>query len=101
MWRRDIVSSLLDTSDIFVTASRFEGTPLTALEAMQKSIPLVLSDIPAHRETAADAAGSFPADDATAFADQVELLVDDDERGKRGTTARYPRLRGPFRRRGA
>lgn len=88
VWRREIVSSLLSTSDIFVTASRFEGTPLTALEAMHKGLPLVLSDIPAHRETAADAAGFFPADDPVAFADQVELLVDDDVRAERGVAAR-------------
>lgn len=88
VWRREIIESLLATSDVFVSASRFEGTPLTALEAMQAGLPLVLSDIPAHRETAAEAAAFFPADDARAFADQIEPLLDGGLRSRRGQTAR-------------
>ena len=88
VWRREIVTSLLATSDIFVTASRFEGTPLTALESMRMGLPLVLSDIPAHRETAADAAAFFPAEDPVAFADQVEPLLDPRTRARRGADAR-------------
>lgn len=87
VWRREIVASLLRTSDIFVSASRFEGTPLTALEAMQASLPLVLSDIPAHRETSDGAASFFPADDAEQFAARVEELLDADVRARRGRDA--------------
>jgi glycosyltransferase involved in cell wall biosynthesis len=88
VWRREIVSSLLATSDVFVTASRYEGTPLTALESMQMGLPLVLSDIPAHRETGGDAAAFFPADDPVTFADQVEPLLDDAFRAERGVASR-------------
>lgn len=88
VWRREIVASLLDSSDIFVSASRFEGTPLTALESMQAGLALVLSDIPAHRETAASSADFFPSEDPEAFADRVEPLLDDEIRAERASDAR-------------
>ncbi|HEX7153267.1 MAG TPA: glycosyltransferase [Thermoanaerobaculia bacterium] len=38
------------SSDLFVSISHFEGLPNSVIEAALSGVPLVLSDIPAHRE---------------------------------------------------
>lgn len=44
LWR------LMKTADALISTSEFEGNPNTVLEAMACGCPLVVSDIPAHRE---------------------------------------------------
>lgn len=44
------VARRLAGAAVYVSLSRFEGTPNTVLEAVLQACPLVLSDIPAHRE---------------------------------------------------
>ncbi|MGK5450175.1 glycosyltransferase family 4 protein [Streptomyces radiopugnans] len=80
VWKREIVGAVLRSSDVFVSASRYEGLPLSVLEGLRAGLPMVLSDIDAHRETAGDAAVYFPADDAEAFADGVQSLLDAGDR---------------------
>lgn len=46
----DELASLYGNADVYVQPSILEGVPLTVLEAAAHGIPLVLSDIPAHRE---------------------------------------------------
>jgi glycosyltransferase involved in cell wall biosynthesis len=48
-YRTDVIS-LLKASAVFVSLSRFEGQPNAVTEAMAAGCPLVVSDIPAHRE---------------------------------------------------
>lgn len=43
-YRKDI-PSLLDTADIFITASKGEGLPISVLEAMAHSLPVIASDV--------------------------------------------------------
>lgn len=50
---REKVYEILRSADVFVSASRVEGMPVAVLEAMACRCPVVLSDIPAHREIAA------------------------------------------------
>jgi glycosyltransferase involved in cell wall biosynthesis len=64
-------------SDVIVSANTFEGRPNAVLEAMAAGRPLVVSDIPAHREILDDASAYWadPSDPAS-IAGAVELVLD-------------------------
>lgn len=47
---RDDVYAYLKAADLFVSSSRVEGMPIAVLEAMACRCPVILSDIPPHRE---------------------------------------------------
>ena len=67
-------------ANLFVSLSSFEGSPNVVLEAIACACPLVLSDIPAHREIVGDDSGLLvPAQNAGAAARAiVQLLADPD-----------------------
>lgn len=44
------VSEFLECADVYISASKSEGLPLSVIEAGLKGVPLILSDIPAHKE---------------------------------------------------
>jgi glycosyltransferase involved in cell wall biosynthesis len=69
----------------FVSPSRAEGFGLPAVEAAASGTPVVLSDIPAHRETLDGAALFFPPGDARALAGKLEVVS---EGGGGGSAAR-------------
>ena len=71
-----------------VLPSLAEGFGLPAVEAAASGAPVVLSDIPAHRESLGDAAMFFPPDDVDALAAALERIVSE------------PALRADMRRRG-
>jgi glycosyltransferase involved in cell wall biosynthesis len=48
-WRQD-VPRLLAAADIYISPSRSEASPLALLEALAAGLPVVASDIPAHKE---------------------------------------------------
>jgi glycosyltransferase involved in cell wall biosynthesis len=77
---------------IFVLASRFEGTPNALLEAMSCGLPVIVSDAPGGMRDLVehDVTGLVvPADDVTALADALRLLMTDGERRRRlGEAAR-------------
>jgi glycosyltransferase involved in cell wall biosynthesis len=57
--------------------SRSEGMPLVPMEAMEAGVPVLASDIAAHRELFADAPGSLlPTDDAR-WADALGVVFDE------------------------
>lgn len=89
---REIVYEHLSRADVFVSASRGEGLPVAVLEAMACRSPVVLSDIPPHREIAAgaDFIPLVPPGDADGFAREVEKVraMSPDERRAVGQKCR-------------
>jgi glycosyltransferase involved in cell wall biosynthesis len=73
---RENVYEHLSSADVFVFASRGEGLPVAVLEAMACRCPVVLSDIPPHREVAAgaDFIPLVAPDDASGFAREIRRL---------------------------
>jgi len=66
----------LKVADGLISMARYEGNPNVALEAMAGGCPVILSDIPAHREIAdASSALLVPVDDAQALSRAIFTLV--------------------------
>jgi glycosyltransferase involved in cell wall biosynthesis len=71
---REKVFEHLLNSDIFISTSRGEGLPISVLEAMACYRPVILSDIPPHREIA-EGVGFIPLikpDDEAGFAREIK-----------------------------
>ncbi len=68
------VYELLAKMDLLVSASRVEGLPIAVLEAMACRCPVLLSDIPSHREVAGGVKfiPLIPPDDVSGFAREIE-----------------------------
>ncbi len=68
----------LGVADGLISMSRYEGNPNVVLEAMAGGCPVVLSDIPAHREIADASSALFvPVDDVNALSSAIDHLVAD------------------------
>ena len=68
--------SLIKRAAALVAPSRFEGSPNVVLEAMACGCPLIVSDIPAHRELLDETCAIF-ADDAESIADAIQRILQD------------------------
>ncbi len=70
---RDELFAYLARADLFVSASRGEGLPVAVLEAMACRCPVILSDIPPHREIASgvDFIPLIQLNDVKGFAEQI------------------------------
>ena len=67
-----------------VSMSRYEGNPNGVLEAMAGHCPVILSDIPGHREIADTSSALFvPVDDAQALSSAIASLLDDRDGARR------------------
>ena len=75
----DELACLYSSATAFVSPSRSEGFGLPAVEAAACGAPVVLSDLPAHRETMGNAALFFPPLDAEALVAQLALVLEDGE----------------------
>jgi glycosyltransferase involved in cell wall biosynthesis len=72
------VWSWMKCADSMAFPSLFEGMPNTVMEAMAAGCPLVLSDIPSHREhVGRDEALFVPTDDREALARAIRACLDD------------------------
>ncbi|MCO6510880.1 MAG: glycosyltransferase family 4 protein [Aridibacter famidurans] len=74
---RQDIPDILDSADFVVHSSLHEGHPLAVIEAMMKRKPIILSDIPAHRETSEDGTTCllFKTGDPESLAERlIELL---------------------------
>ena len=85
----ETLASLYSTATVVVATSRGEGFGLCPVEAAACGAPVVLSDIPPHRETLGDAARYFPPRDSAALARTLsDLLGAPDLRRALGERAR-------------
>lgn len=89
---REQVYQQLARADLFVSASKVEGLPVSVLEAMACRCPVLLSDIPPHREIAAgtDFIPLVDPDDVAGFARQIRRFqgMSPVERAEIGTQCR-------------
>jgi glycosyltransferase involved in cell wall biosynthesis len=77
-FREDPLPELLD-AHLLLAPSTFEGFPFAPLEALATGMPVLLSDIPPHREIAAATAAAriVPLGDAERWADEVGDMAGD------------------------
>ena len=69
---------LLKVASVLVSMSRFEGQPNVVLETMAAGCPLIVSDIPEHREILSkDSAIFVETDNSVALAKAIDLLLGD------------------------
>ena len=74
------VADYFRAADLFVSASHAEGMPNAVLEALAASLPVILSDIPAHREVlgnCSEAGWLFAPSDPTALGKCLDQAVSD------------------------
>ena len=79
MGRRNDVYDVLQSSDIYVSTSRWEGLTISILEAMAVGLPVVASDIGGHTEAVQknETALLVPGENPGAFANAVGRLLED------------------------
>lgn len=71
------VWGLMKGADVFVSVSHYEGRPNTVLEAMACGCPLVVSDIPAHREFLDESSAVFVDPlDVEAIAQSIHMVLE-------------------------
>lgn len=94
---REEVYSVLNSLDIFVLTSRYEGFGVAVVEAMATGTAVVVNDIPVMREVADDAAVFVDATDPDELVSALEELYNDDqkrqsleERGEEMVRERFP-----------
>jgi glycosyltransferase involved in cell wall biosynthesis len=84
------VPELLCAADVFVSTSRWEGSPGGVLEAMALEAPIVAADIPAVRELLDGVEGAclVGTDDCAAFAAGMLAVLRDTDPGERARALR-------------
>lgn len=66
----------LKVATALISMSRFEGQPNVVLETMAAGCPLIVSDIPEHRELLTEESATFaPPDDYVALAESIDLVL--------------------------
>ena len=77
--------------DVFFSCSRWEGLPLSVLEAMALGLPAVLSEVDGHRDILANGSHGvfgYPLSEPARAAEALEGLMDPEFRARSGVSAR-------------
>ena len=82
--------------DVYAATSAKEGMPLAPLEAMALGVPVLASDIPAHRELLGDASAALVAGTPERFADALRGLLTDGVARARLAAEQRTRARSEF-----
>jgi glycosyltransferase involved in cell wall biosynthesis len=84
------VAATLSQCQLFVLLSRYEGHPISVIEAMRAGLPIVASDMPGIRALVTDGVeGLLTSDEPAEIADALQrLLGDPDLRSRMGAAAR-------------
>jgi glycosyltransferase involved in cell wall biosynthesis len=92
---REDIPAVLAASDIFTLPSRFEGLPMSVIEAMLTGLPVVATDVrgPAEQVVEGITGLKVPAGDAATLGSALGRLVSDpDLRGRMGQAGRLRAL---------
>jgi glycosyltransferase involved in cell wall biosynthesis len=89
-------AALFTAFDVFVAPSRKEGLPLAVLEAMALGLPVVASDIPAHREVLGEASEGLTDGTAEAFAARLTAVLSETDLRARLAAENRTRARSEF-----
>lgn len=73
------VPDLLAASDLFAFPSRYEAFGFALVEAMMLGLPVLVSDIDAHREVVGDAGVFLPIDNPQAWSEAIKRLSESAE----------------------
>lgn len=83
------IEEILRQQDVFVLSSRWEGLPISILEAMRQGLPIIATDVGGVREAVQDNGFLVPRGDAEALAVRLEALQSDSAlRQKMGKNSR-------------
>ncbi|PWB42321.1 MAG: hypothetical protein C3F19_04435 [Rhodocyclales bacterium] len=89
----DGIWGILKRADVFVSVSTHEGNPNAVLEAAACRCPVLLSDIPAHRELLdAESAVFVPPSSVSGIAEGIEGVLEHAEEAKRKAEIAYSRM---------
>lgn len=79
--QRSDIPEILNSLDLFVLSSRWEGSPISVIEAMMRGVPTILSDIAPLKDVSGDGkfAVLFRTGDADDLASKLIQLADDRE----------------------
>jgi glycosyltransferase involved in cell wall biosynthesis len=95
---REDAYSILKACDVFVLPSLYEGLPLAAVEAMACELPVIISDIPPHRELVEHGVDGwlFRSGDEESLADMIILSLSDRERSLKLAQAGLRKVRDNY-----
>lgn len=95
---RNDIPALMNACDLFVIPSLLEGLPLSVMEAMAASIPVIATDIDGINEIIIDGENGFlvPPADAVALAEKINLAISNTSHAQTVAVAGKNRVRQQF-----